>query len=200
MKKLIFIILFITFLAGRPSLTYAVTFSGSVQTATVRLPDDPVMTDLDTKSSLPENIDYDLPYPGILLDHPLYFLKKLRDRIMLSLLTDPTKLIEFNILQSDKFLSMAVIYETKHDPVRLTEALDLSFTNMASAYDAAKHYKSTSGILPDYISSRFENSLAKHLELMQDFTASVPDTQKRIITNLIDEFTRLQTGIAALKS
>jgi hypothetical protein len=199
MKKLIFIILLITILMGRPSLTFAVTFSGSVPTATVRLPDDPVRTDLETKSSLPENVDYDLPYPGILLDHPLYFLKKLRDRIMLSLLTDPVKLIEFNILQSDKFLSMAVLYETKHDPVRLTEALGLSLTNMTSAYDAAKHYKAASGVLPDYISSRFKNSLAKHLELLEDFTASVPVAQKQVVTNLIESFTKLQTAVASLK-
>lgn len=39
-----------------------------------------------TESAVEENIedrDYDLPYPGILPDHPLYFLKMVRDRVQL---------------------------------------------------------------------------------------------------------------------
>ena len=48
-----------------------------------------------------ETIDYALPYPGILIDHPLYFLKNIRDLIMERIITEPGKKVEFAILQSD---------------------------------------------------------------------------------------------------
>jgi len=37
------------------------------------------------------NVQYDLPYTGILPDNPLYFLKALRDNIYGMLITDPIK-------------------------------------------------------------------------------------------------------------
>ena len=40
-------------------------------------------------------VKYELPYPGILPDNPLYFLKQIRDWIMERLITDPLKKIEF---------------------------------------------------------------------------------------------------------
>jgi hypothetical protein len=60
--------------------------------------------------SVSEELDYTLPYPGILPDNPLYIFKNLRDRVMRIFLSDPVKRIEFSLLQSDKFLSMAMAY------------------------------------------------------------------------------------------
>lgn len=50
---------------------------------------------------------YQLPYPGILPDSPLYPLKALRDRIILFLIADPLKKAEFTLLQADKRLASA---------------------------------------------------------------------------------------------
>src|SRR3990167_8950559 len=47
-------------------------------------------------------IDYDLAFPGILPDHPLYKLKILRDKISAGLISDPLKKINFYLLQTDK--------------------------------------------------------------------------------------------------
>ena len=51
---------------------------------------------------------YELPYPGLLPDHPLYFIKMLRDRIIGFFISDPIKKAEFDILQADKRLNGAV--------------------------------------------------------------------------------------------
>src|SRR5579883_115828 len=48
--------------------------------------------------------DYVLPYPGILPDNPFYFLKVLRDRLILFFISNPTKKSSFYLLQSDKRL------------------------------------------------------------------------------------------------
>ena len=50
----------------------------------------------------PKPVDYQLPYPGLLPDSPLYFLKIGRDRIIDFLISDPLKQAEFNLLQSEK--------------------------------------------------------------------------------------------------
>ncbi len=61
-----------------------------------------------TESAQPTPIDYTLPYPGILSDNPLYFLKALRDRITEFLIADPIKKAEFYLLTADKRLNEAV--------------------------------------------------------------------------------------------
>ena len=53
-------------------------------------------------------IDYSLPYPGILPDNPLYFMKALRDRIISIFISDPLKKAEFNLLMSDVRLNAAI--------------------------------------------------------------------------------------------
>jgi hypothetical protein len=52
-------------------------------------------------------VEYFLPYPGILPDSPLYFLKALRDRTISFFISDPLKKAEFNLLMSDVRLNAA---------------------------------------------------------------------------------------------
>lgn len=54
-------------------------------------------------------VDYQLPYPGILPDNPLYPLKVLRDKIYDFFLRDPLKKAEFRLLMADKRLFMAIM-------------------------------------------------------------------------------------------
>lgn len=69
-----------------------------------------------TPSAL-KHVEYDLPYPGILPDSPLYFLKALRDNILFVFITDPLKKSEYNLLMADKRLasSKSLIDNKKYD-------------------------------------------------------------------------------------
>lgn len=71
---------------------------------------DQVVPVLQDSEPTAEDIQYDLPYPGIMLNHPLYFLKNIRDRIIEFFITDDYRRTEFYLLQSDKFMSMALAY------------------------------------------------------------------------------------------
>lgn len=63
---------------------------------------------------VPTPVVYNLPYPGILPDHPLYTLKRIRDWILLKLTKDPVKKIEVRLLLSDKKLVMGeILWEKK---------------------------------------------------------------------------------------
>ncbi len=57
--------------------------------------------------SATQNIEYDLPYPGLLPDNPLYYLKAIRDNVFKFLIRDPLTKAEFDLLQSDKRLEAA---------------------------------------------------------------------------------------------
>ena len=52
-------------------------------------------------------IDYPLPYPGILPDNPLYFMKALRDKVVSFFISDPLKKAEFDLLMADVRLNAA---------------------------------------------------------------------------------------------
>lgn len=58
---------------------------------------------------------YQLPYPGILPDSPLYVVKVLRDKIIGFLISDPLTRADFDLLQADKRLS-ASVYVQKFSP------------------------------------------------------------------------------------
>ncbi|MDZ7586566.1 MAG: DUF5667 domain-containing protein [Patescibacteria group bacterium] len=62
-------------------------------------------------------IDYYLPYPGLLPDHPLYWLKMVRDRVQLWLTTDSLPKAEKLLLYADKRLGAgwALIEGNKQD-------------------------------------------------------------------------------------
>lgn len=50
---------------------------------------------------------YELPHPGILPDHPLYFIKASRDRLLEFSTRDPVNKVELYLLLSDKRTRMA---------------------------------------------------------------------------------------------
>lgn len=64
---------------------------------------------------LQENkVQYNLAYPGILPDHPLYKLKVLRDKLTILLINDPKKRVEYYLLQADKGIHAAAMLVDKN--------------------------------------------------------------------------------------
>ena len=59
------------------------------------------------------NVNYDLPYPGILPDNPLYFLKALRDNVYNLFITDQIQKADYDLLMADKRLASSRVLITK---------------------------------------------------------------------------------------
>jgi hypothetical protein len=57
--------------------------------------------------------DYSLPYPGLLPDHPLYFLKMIRDRLQLWITRDTIKRSELMLHYADKRIAAALALAEK---------------------------------------------------------------------------------------
>src|SRR3972149_9476367 len=118
-----------------------------------------------TQSSQPEIDEYPLPYRGIFPDNPLHFLKALRDRIILMLMSDPVKEAEFNLLTSDKRIYAAQLLSDKGKGELAVTTLSKSnnyFHNAVSSVSEAKRM----GKRVDIVLTSMKKSIVKHQEVL----------------------------------
>lgn len=132
-----------------------------------------------------EAINYELPYPGLLPDNPLYFLKAARDRVIQFLISDPVKKAEFNLLSSDKRTSTALhlINKNKDDMGVLYISKGNNYMHMA-IIDAKN-----SGERAKTVLDRIKTSIKKHEEVIGSVLSSVDKTNR---TKLQQELNRLR--------
>ena len=132
--------------------------------------------------------DYSLPYPGILPDNPLHFLKALRDRIILMLISDPIKEAEFNLLTSDKRIYAAQLLADRGKDDLSVSTLSKSnnyFYNAISSVSEAKRM----GKRVDVVLNSMKKSIVKHQEVLSmirkvvssDFSNQLQIEEKRML-------------------
>ena len=92
-----------------------------------------------------KHVEYNLPYPGILPDSPLYFLKVIRDNILNLFISEPLKKADYNLLMADKRLTSAnALIDKKNYPLAITTLskaenyFDKAIQNAAKARDEGK--------------------------------------------------------------
>lgn len=135
----------------------------------------------------PAQIQYDLPYPGLLPDHPLYFLKVFRDRLVGLLINDQIKKAEFNLLQSDKKLFAArMLFDANKDELGF-ETLSKSNNYMHNAISSANRAKEL-GRDPSEVAQKIQTSIAKHDEIINELIKADTAFEKQ----LGDELKRLE--------
>lgn len=124
-----------------------------------------------TSSSVPLSptpiiLDYQLPYPGLLPDSPLYFLKAARDKIISLFIADPLKKAEFNVFQADKRLNSGIFLfkQRKEDQGESTIAKGLNYLNEAIT-KVGEAKKQGMDVTP--IIEKFSLSLKKHREVIK---------------------------------
>lgn len=134
-------------------------------------------TPLTVKPS-PTPLEYALPYPGILPDHPLYFLKRLRDTILLRLVSSPLRKVEFYILLSDKRLNMSIsLMESGKEELALkTSEEAIGFLRMAEK----DIFMIAAGAEPgvNSLKDKLDNSLLKHSEVFGELASKSKDQAK----------------------
>lgn len=121
-----------------------------------------------------QKVIYDLPYPGVLSDNPLYFVKIVRDRITEFLTRDNLKKAQLYLLYSDKRAAMAVAMAQKGKNSQAIDALSRAekyFLKIAPLLKEAKKQGSS----PD---SSFVETLklsnSKHRELVAELMKTLP--------------------------
>ena len=146
-----------------------------------------------------ENVSYDLPYPGILPDNPLYFLKAVRDNIIGYLITDPLKKSEYNLLQYDKRLSASkkLLEEGKVDLsiTTLSKSGNYFFNAIDRAAVARNQGEDANPILDKLL-----NASKKHQEIILQMTRGLKGDREKIYTSYLERARLFQDKVQQIKS
>jgi hypothetical protein len=202
MKKMMLISALIVFMVIGVSLPY-VYAQENITVAGGDVPPDQQQMEPAEGSLLPlpvvQKVEYTLPYPGILPDHPLYFLKRLRDTILEKLISDPIRKAEFYILQGDKRLQMGLML-IEGGKANLGEStISKGEKYLEQAVTKLSSYKESGAVVAPYVVEKLEKSITKHQEVITDLIAKANDTEKAGLQGSMELLRQISTLIQSLK-
>lgn len=147
-----------------------------------------------------KTIEYALPYPGVLPNHPLYSVKRLRDFILEQLISEPVKKAEFYVLQADKRLEMSLmLLDTKENALAETTASKAE-KYMEKAVDTLRTYQKTNAVVPKYLVEKLTTALAKHEEVVSGMLTTAQEAQKNGLTESLNRIKQLQVQVKELNT
>lgn len=118
---------------------------------------------------------YELPYAGLLPDHPLYMVKAARDSFWLFFTRDSIKKAELLLLFSDKKVVMAQALADKDKWDLAAEQLDASEKDVSRMIEAINLSKRIgSSLSEDFIDTALQSN-NRHLEIMRNMRKYAPD-------------------------
>ncbi|MDH7476002.1 MAG: DUF5667 domain-containing protein [Microgenomates group bacterium] len=128
---------------------------------------------------------YEMPYPGILPDHPLYPFKIIRDRVLEFMTRDNLKKAQLYLLYSDKRVAMAIKLIKKGKDKQAISTFSKGekyFLKIPNLLDASKKQ----GVNPpsDFI-NKLKTSNAKHKEIIEEIMKTAPQGQLGAITEIL---------------
>jgi hypothetical protein len=148
--------------------------------------DESMMKEQDSVTTRPEQqripqevLDYELPYPGILPDHPLYKLKLLRDRLLDFLIRDSAKRIEFNLLMADKRLNMGAYLVEKKNYELAEDTVSKAEKYFVKAIDGLYIAREEGRELPDTLPKKLILSVQKHRFVIAELKDKSPDNMHK---------------------
>lgn len=197
MKKSVFILVFL-FLATRAQTAVLAKVPNTAVVSSVTATPSPIISG-EVLGTTTKKIEYLLPYPGILFDNPLYFLKQFRDIVLERLIVDPIRKVEFYILQADKFVNMAVYLADKGKIAPVGKAVGLAQKNITTAVSNLSTLKASRVAVPARVIDRLETATAKYAEVLEELLAKVDASQKEAITNALTNIKKLQGELPKLK-
>lgn len=130
----------------------------------------------------PSQVEYILPYPGLLPDNPLYLIKSARDSIVGFLISSPDKKAEFNLHQADKYLQSAQFLANKDKtklPLALT-TLQKGSNNFEIAVRSMQDAKKQKFVVSDVV-NRLSLSARKHKEVYQEMQEKFPTAKDELM-------------------
>ncbi len=132
-----------------------------------------------------EKVVYTLPYPGILPDHPLYFLKIIRDKALDFVTRDKIKKANLYLLFSDKRVNMAIFLSKKGKnklAVTTFSKGEKYFLKIPDLLTASK--EQGVGPSPELVET-LRVSNAKHRELANELLRVAPTEEIRTVEEIL---------------
>ena len=133
-----------------------------------------------------EKIAYNLPYPGLLPDNPLYLAKTVRDRITDFLTRDNLKKAELYLLYSDKRAAMSLALAHKGKSQLAIDTFIKGEKYFLKIPYLLKSVKKQGGQVPSNFFEILKLSNAKHKELIGELIKILPQGLNQSLTLLSD--------------
>lgn len=133
-----------------------------------------------------EKVIYNLPYPGISPDHPLYFLKISRDRITEFLTRDHLKKAQLYLLYSDKRIAMSILLAKKGKNQLAINTFSKGEKYFAKIPEILKQAKNQGNSAPSSFIETLKQSNAKHLEVINELIKTFPQGSQDQLNQLLD--------------
>ena len=140
------------------------------------------------EATVPAKVIYELPYPGILPDNPLYFLKAARDRLVGFLISDSVKRAEFNLLTSDKRINAAWSLSTRGKYELAVSTLSKSNNYLDQAIASAAQARNAGKDI-DTVLHNLKNAIKKHKDVTVAMKSKI---DKKLSPQLKKEIQRLE--------
>ncbi len=134
-------------------------------------------------SPVPETIEYQLPYPGILPGSPLYSIKMIRDRIIETLTSDPFKKAHFYLLQSDKRTASALMLYEKGDDKMAETTLTKAQKYLEKSLSRATEAKNSGKDVGD-IFARIKDSAVKQKQEIEIISGKSKEKEASLVDDL----------------
>ena len=122
-------------------------------------------------------VNYELPYPGLLPDSPLYFLRIIRDKVVSFLIADPLKKAEFNLLQADKRLNAGIFLFNKSKVSMSISTISKAENYFEESLQKVKEAKEQ-GMETTELMNKLIDSSKKHLEVLKSLEEKSPKNFK----------------------
>ena len=160
----------------------------------------PIGVEVATESSevIDTRVNYELPYPGMLPDHPFYFMKVIRDRVVKFLINDDLKLAKFDLLNAEKRIFAGRLLVDKGKDELAVATISKSNNYLDESIDSIVRYKKAHPKSIDILPFVSELNLAieKHIEIIKDVTKSI---DKKYLDQIKSEQGRLQKSEQSAK-
>lgn len=125
-------------------------------------------------SPTPSAVNYTMPYPGVLPDSPLWFLKAARDRVLLWLTFDSLAKSERLLLYADKRIEAAkVLVEGGKPTLGVTTAIKGEKYLYEAASELVTAKKNGQNI--EILGAKIKTSIAAHREIIESLQKRSPD-------------------------
>lgn len=153
----------------------------------------------DTLVKIPqEKVIYNLPYPGLLPDSPLYLTKVIRDRITDFLTRDNLKKAELYLLYSDKRTSMSLILASKGKSQLAIDTFVKGEKYFLKIPGLLRSAKKQGAPAPSSFIETLKQSNTKHRELIEELIKILPQGLDQSLTQLSDLNQQIKTAIESL--
>lgn len=154
----------------------------------------------DSAETIEEEVQYELAYPGMLPDNPLYFFKTLRDAVVKFLISDPLKEAEFNVLTANKRAYAALLLAEKGKEELALETLSKSNNYLHEATVALSKAKAKKMDINKTL-DKLQKSVKKHEQVFsQQIMAEFSESQKKNLEAEIKRLSEIEKAVNSLTS